>query len=142
VTNFILNLKQDSAWGGITQWRVYGHRQYSSATDMLNPKFDDSMVAEAFVERTIKNETLSAKVDLSKLFELIEVAYHIRIPLIGVDFPVGHDGTDYVVTFHTFSRGNVKIMWWSHYPEEWEPMAKWFAETTTFLDEAIDNNDA
>jgi hypothetical protein len=142
VSNFRLNLKKRGAWTGTYEWRVHAFREYSSTTDKLNPKFEDSIFTDAFVERTIKKDKVSAKVDPSKLFELAEVAYRIKIPLIGVEFPVGEDGTDYEVTFHTFGRGSVKIEWWSHYPEEWQPLAKWFIEMTTFLDEAIDNKDA
>jgi hypothetical protein len=141
--NFQLILTEEPSFGDRFEWRVTARREYKVGADSWHPKFDDSMLYDAQVKRVGLNfnSNLTANLDANKLFEFIAEAYrNLRIPLIGVYFPIGADGTFYSVEFFTYKGfGSVKIFWWSDYPEEWKPMTKWFREMTTFLDDAIEN---
>jgi hypothetical protein len=142
--NFELVLTEDPSFEISFEWKVTARREYNLGADQWYPKFNDSMLYDAQVERIATNSNVkaSANLDANKLFKFVEVAYRsLRIPLIGVYFPAGADGTYYTAKFSTKGFGRVEIHWWSFYPQEWEPIAKWFKEITTFLDESIDNKD-
>ena len=139
---FILKIRESTSFFGTYEWKVFAGKVYIDPKSYCKTKIDDFMFEGAFVERIGRksDEKAWAYLDTNKLYELVEVAYlKIRIPLIGVTFPMGLDGTIYTVEFDVMMFGGVKLCWWSSYPEEWEPLVQWYKEMTEFLNDSIEN---
>jgi hypothetical protein len=144
MTYFRLKLTQESPWG-IFQWEVFA--TISSASIRLDISqadesfFEDAKVTyngNAAIASPNSSGRVSAKLDTSKLYEFVKSAYDMHIPLIGVSFDSGLDGTSYTLEFSTDGFGSTNLTWWSSYPKEWQPLFAWWEEFIEFLNDAIE----
>jgi hypothetical protein len=140
--DFILKITESASFFGTYEWKVFATKVYIDSKSYRKTKIDDFIFEDAFVERAGRkpDEKVWAYLDSNELYKLVETAYHnIQIPLIGVTFPMGLDGTIYTVEFDVMMFGGVKLCWWSSYPEEWEALVQWYKQITEFLNDALDN---
>jgi hypothetical protein len=84
----------------------------------------DGVIAETQVER------------------LLDELHHLSLP----PFPapakiIGLDGVSYGVEFgdHYCS---TRLSWWSHYPEEWQPLVDWYDRAITLFEECLPHSTA
>lgn len=99
--------------------------------------FDDIVYKEAYVTYTSpKNSDKNfALLDVDVLHHHIRDGFiNIQIPIVGLMFPLGLDGSTRTIEYGWANIGYARISWWTVPPPAWKRLDDWFSTFTQFLD--------
>lgn len=148
----VMHISIEPAWGFPIGWLIFYLHTKSTARNI----FDG---ATAYVERVAWNRDEDSErgrnqppdvftpiptlyidriaLDTQKFDALMQEGKNIPVPLIGVrNRSVGYDGAECTLRMEDDPVAYT-LHWWSHGPEEWQPVTAWVFKFIRFLDESL-----
>jgi len=131
----ILKLWENPSFGPNLQWIITYNRETKShyLRQIKGPRQPyHELIKKDWFEDAKHLIYRGTEIDESILFEWLNNANDIAIPLINVNPLVGYDGVSYGFEWKKYDATS-KLVWWSDGPSEWKLLIDWYHDFVTWL---------